>query len=52
MNKPILIVAGVLIPVSGTIMYFTRDSKGDVEALVSVSGGGREAVLERSKPTE
>ena len=40
------------IPASGTIMYFRRDSNGDVDALVSVSGGGRKNVLERSKPSE
>jgi len=36
------------IPASGTTMHFRRNEAGQVDALVSVSGGGRESLLLKS----
>jgi hypothetical protein len=36
------------IPASGTVMRFRRDATGAVDAIVLISGGGRETVLPRS----
>jgi len=36
------------IPASGTKMRFGKDADGIVDALISISGGGREVVLEKS----
>jgi hypothetical protein len=37
------------IPASGSVMRFRRDASGVVDALVSISGGGQENVLPKSR---
>jgi hypothetical protein len=39
---------GYYIPASGTVMRFRRDSRGAVDAIISLGGGGQETVLTRS----